>query len=186
MNQTERDMIEGLFGKLRTVESQAPQRDSDAERFIAQRIAASPNAAYYMAQTILVQEQALKAANERLTEMERERETRPAASGGFLSGLFGGNSQPQPPRRATPMGASYGGRSPHPGAAFANAPQGGFLAGAMQTAMGVAGGVLMGNAIMSLFSGDEAQAAEPAPEPAPEEDYATDDADFDDGGFEEL
>ncbi|HCF19261.1 MAG TPA: DUF2076 domain-containing protein, partial [Rhodospirillum rubrum] len=61
-----------------------------------------------------------------------------------------------------------------------------FLAGAMQTAMGVAGGVLMGNAIMSLFSGDEAQAAEPAPEPAPEEDYAADDAGFDDGGFEEL
>jgi hypothetical protein len=37
---------------------------------------------------------------------------------------------------------------------------GGFLAGAAQTAMGVAGGLLLGNAIAGMFSGDEAQAAE--------------------------
>jgi len=40
---------------------------------------------------------------------------------------------------------------------------GGFLAGAAQTAMGVAGGVLLGNAIASLFGGGgEAHAAEGA------------------------
>ncbi|MCB4769874.1 DUF2076 domain-containing protein [Ancylobacter sp. Lp-2] len=42
---------------------------------------------------------------------------------------------------------------------------GGFLAGAAQTAMGVAGGVLLGNAIAGMFGGNEAHAA-PATPPA--------------------
>lgn len=49
---------------------------------------------------------------------------------------------------------------------------GGFLAGAAQTAMGVAGGVLLGNAIAGMFGGDEAKAAEapadPAQQPGPD------------------
>ena len=48
----------------------------------------------------------------------------------------------------------------------------------MQTAMGVAGGMLLGNMLMGAFGSEEAAAAEP--EPAPEEDPG---ADF--GGFEE-
>ncbi|WGD29514.1 DUF2076 domain-containing protein [Ancylobacter sp. WKF20] len=43
---------------------------------------------------------------------------------------------------------------------------GGFLAGAAQTAMGVAGGVLLGSAISSMLSGGEAKAAEAPAEPA--------------------
>ena len=51
---------------------------------------------------------------------------------------------------------------------------GGFLAGAAQTAMGVAGGVLLANAIGGMFGADEAQAAEA--------DAGADDAGLDDGG----
>ncbi|QFR34082.1 DUF2076 domain-containing protein [Ancylobacter sp. TS-1] len=43
---------------------------------------------------------------------------------------------------------------------------GGFLAGAAQTAMGVAGGVLLGSAIAGMFGGSEAKAAEAPAEPA--------------------
>ena len=58
---------------------------------------------------------------------------------------------------------------------------GGFLAGAAQTAMGVAGGVLLGNAIAGMFGGSEAQAAESAPaETAPAEDASAAD---EGGGF---
>ncbi|WP_139043988.1 DUF2076 family protein, partial [Allomesorhizobium alhagi] len=57
---------------------------------------------------------------------------------------------------------------------------GGFLAGAAQTAMGVAGGVLLGNAIAGMFGGNQAQAAEPA-ETADNE-AAPDEAGFDEGG----
>jgi uncharacterized protein len=70
---------------------------------------------------------------------------------------------------------------------------GGFLAGAAQTAMGVAGGVLLGNAIAGMLGGHEAKAAEPATDKGaedaedkgaeePQEDAHTQEADFDDGG----
>ncbi|WP_353001054.1 DUF2076 family protein [Mesorhizobium sp. M1295] len=58
---------------------------------------------------------------------------------------------------------------------------GGFLAGAAQTAMGVAGGVLLGNAIAGMFGGSEAQAAE-RPAPQPDEADQADDASSDNGG----
>jgi hypothetical protein len=48
----------------------------------------------------------------------------------------------------------------------------------MQTAMGVAGGVLLGSAIASMFTPDPASAAEEPVEDAPEHD-------FDAGGFDE-
>jgi hypothetical protein len=38
------------------------------------------------------------------------------------------------------------------------------MAGAMQTAVGVAGGVLLGNAMAGMLAPDEAMAEEPAPE----------------------
>jgi membrane protease subunit (stomatin/prohibitin family) len=60
---------------------------------------------------------------------------------------------------------------------------GGFLAGAAQTAMGVAGGVLLGNAIAGMLGGNEAQAAQPAA-PAPEPEAPVDDMDF--GGDEDI
>ena len=67
---------------------------------------------------------------------------------------------------------------------------GGFLAGAAQTALGVTGGVLLGNAIAGMLSGNEAKAAAPAADKGtedkgaeePQEDAHTEDADFDDGG----
>ena len=72
-----------------------------------------------------------------------------------------------------------------------NTPQqragGGFLAGAMQTAMGVAGGLLVGNALMSLFTPDAAAAAEPAAAEPMADDAAYDaPEDMDLGGFDEI
>jgi uncharacterized protein len=52
---------------------------------------------------------------------------------------------------------------------------GGFLAGAAQTAMGVAGGMLLANAVAGMFAG-EAQASEAPAEP---------EADMGDAGFDD-
>jgi hypothetical protein len=61
---------------------------------------------------------------------------------------------------------------------------GGFLAGAAQTAMGVAGGVLIGNMIADAFSGgDEAKTAD-ASQAEPQQASAAEDT-GDDFGFEE-
>lgn len=173
MNQQERQIIESLFARLRQVEQQAPSRDPEAERFINERLQAQPGAAYYLAQTVVAQERALEAAQARISELERDVYTR--GSGGILGSLFGGRSHsyrssPHQSYRAGPWtvpgGRHYGyGSSMRP-----RSSAGGFLAGAAQTAMGVAGGVLIGNLIASAFMGNEAAATEYDPGVNPGED----------------
>ncbi|WP_292236441.1 DUF2076 family protein [Mesorhizobium sp.] len=125
-----------MFEKLANVERQTPPRDAEAERFINDQIARQPGAPYYMAQTIVVQEQALNAAQSRIEELEQQAQQ--SAGGGLLGGLFGGTrrsgSVPRVGRTAAPEEPFSGNHPQRAG--------GGFLAGAAQTAMGVAGGVL--------------------------------------------
>ncbi len=143
MQPEERDLIAGLFGRLKAFESQP--RDPEADRLIAQSIAGQPGAPYLLVQTVLVQEQALKAAQTRLAELEAKAAAAPAP--GFLAsapriGPWGGASVPptQPVQQAP--------------AAPAFAPQaagGGFLRQAMVTAAGVAGGALLFEGIRNMM-----------------------------------
>ena len=188
MDHQDRQAIEQLFGKIAQVERQSTAPDSQAAEFIRSQLNQQPNAPYYMAQTIVVQEQALSAAQGRIQQLEQELASRPTGGGGFLSGLFGGGQarpqprqsyQPQPMHGMRPhMAPGMGGMAPRGG--------GGFLAGAAQTAMGVAGGVLIGNMIADAFSGgDEAKAAnagQAEPQQAAAEDFGDAGGDF---GFEE-
>jgi len=194
MNEQEKGMIEGLFQRLQQAESQVGKRDAEAEALINSLMTRQHAAPYLLSQAVLVQEQGLKSLQARVEDLERQLAERPQGGGGFLSGLFGGASQspvPSQPRQATSSGWSNspagvqglppGGVNPfqqQPGARG-----GGFMSGALQTAMGVAGGVLLGNAIGGLFS-KPAEAATPAahePPPAPE---VTDThADDEGGGF---
>lgn len=191
MDRNDQQAIEQLFGKLAAVEQQAPPRDSEAEAFISQQIASQPGAPYFMAQTIVVQEQALAAAQARIEELEAQAEEAPRQQGGLFGSLFGGGQQParrgSVPRIGNRATAGYGAAQPGQAAAAQMHQRGGggFLAGAAQTAMGVAGGVLLANAIGSMFGGGEAQAAEApqeTPQEQPAEDPGMDDAGFDDGG----
>ena len=170
MDKNDQQAIGYLFEKLANVERQAPPRDAEAENFIRDQIGRQPGAPYYMAQTIVVQEQALEAAQARIEELEHSASRQP--SGGLFGGLFGGGN-PAPRAGSVPR-IGRGAPPPQP---FQQAqPQrgGGFLAGAAQTAMGVAGGMLLANAIGGMFGADEAQAAEP--------DAGADDAGLDNGG----
>lgn len=116
MDQTEQEYIDRLFDKLRQAESQSGPRDPAAERYIQQLISRQPQLTYYMAQAIIVQEEALKGAQAQLQDaqshiedLERELASRPAQSsgGGFLGGLFGGGgSQPAPSRPSVPQTGS--------------------------------------------------------------------------------
>jgi len=193
MDHQDRQAIEQLFGKLAQVEGQTAAPDAQAAEFIRSRINQQPNAPYYMAQTIVVQEQALSAAHGRIQQLEQELASRPAGGGGFLSGLFGGRqSRPQPHQayQPQPMHGMAPHMAPGMGPGMGVAPGrggGGFLAGAAQTAMGVAGGVLLGNMIASAFSGgDDASAAapsQPEPQQAAAEDFGDAGEDF---GFEDI
>ncbi|GAB3390650.1 DUF2076 domain-containing protein [Azotobacter armeniacus] len=218
MQSEEKNLIDGLFSRLRDVEGQSASRDPQAEGVIREHVARQPAAPYYMAQAIIVQENAIQQLDGRTKELEAQIEqlkqqaqsaSRQQSGGGFLAGLFGGGrsepqpqqpvARPQPAARPATSGWSepghgnQGGFGQQPGfQRGAYAPQaggGGFLSGALQTAAGVAGGMVLGNVLMDLFQGDEEQvaateaahepAAEPAPQiaeesQAPEEDYFAD------------
>ena len=189
MDQNDRQAIEGLFGKLSEVERTAGPRDEDAEALIRDQVARQPASPYFMAQTIVVQEQALNAAQQRIEDLEYELSSRPQ-SGGLFSSLFGGGSRPaQPAPMQRPMSAAP---APEPasgpwGQQGGQQRGGGFLAGAAQTAMGVAGGVLLGNAIAGMFAGD-ANAADKADSGSQESSNADDGGaeDVDTGGLDDL
>ncbi|WP_062113342.1 DUF2076 domain-containing protein [Aureimonas sp. AU40] len=135
MNSDERQMLQSLFTRLGDAERGAPPRDGEAESFIRDRVSSAPHVPYYMAQTIIVQEEALKAAHARIEELERAERERPVQSsgggGGFLSGLFGGGGSAS--RDSQPMGvpqgyrggqdAGYGQAQPARGPWGASAPQ---------------------------------------------------------------
>lgn len=169
----DRQAIDDLFARLDAAERQTGPRDAEAEALIRQKLSAQPAAPYYMAQTVVMQEYALRSAQDRMEQLERELAQRPA-SGGFLSGLFGGGrAQPAPAPAAM---AGHGRQPPMMMPPNAAAPgRGGFLAGAAQTAMGVAGGLLLGNVIAGMFSSGDAAAAAPPAEEAPAEALGGDD-----------
>lgn len=189
MDSNDRQAIDGLFQKLAEVERQADRRDAEAEAFIREKLGRQPAAPYYMAQTIVVQEQALNAAQARIEELEREASDSQSSGGGLLGSLFGGSprgrgSVPRTGAQSTqpePYQPQAGQASPWQNQG--RSAGGGFLAGAAQTAMGVAGGVLLGNAIGGLFGADAAQAAAPSPTQDQAQDNDTDTA-ADDSGFD--
>lgn len=158
MQSEEQRLIDGLFSRLKEAEAHSASRDASAEERIAQHVSAQPAAPYYMAQTILIQEAAIKQLNDRIQALESQVSQLQAAkpsSGGFLSGLFGGGgssrgSDPIPgaEQYGRPQASAQPQYTPPPQQNYA--PQaaargGGFMAGALQTAAGVAGGVVLGN-----------------------------------------
>lgn len=167
MDKNDKTAIEALFGKLDEVERQAPPRDADSETFIHERIRRQPGAPYFMAQTIIVQDQALRSAQERIAELEAQPVHSAQPSSRAARAPTSGMSVP---RIGAAAGSQRGG--------------GGFLAGAAQTAMGVAGGLLLGNALAGMFGSSDAAAAESA---HGAQDTSADDAGFeDDGDFGDM
>ena len=168
MTSEEHDLITGLFNRLRTADTnnQTP-KDQEAVQLIGQLTGQQPTAPYLLVQTLLVQEHALTNAQARIHQLEQQAAqaqqtaAKPAASGGFLSGLFGHSSTSAPPAQPVqgqmppPMPQpAYSQAAPPPYPTTANmAPSagGGFLKGALGTAAGVAGGALLFQGIENML-----------------------------------
>lgn len=178
MSPEESQLLKSLFDRTRT--ASATPRDRDAETLIADAVRDQPAAPYYLAQAVIVQEKGLEAAAAHIKQLEDRIHAlesgnsapQAAAQGGFLSSIFGtGQSQPPAPTPAptpqtswrndtagqtagpwgSPAGQQSGGPwSQQPGA-FGRSAGGGFLQGALGTAAGVAGGMLLANSLSGIF-----------------------------------
>lgn len=165
MTNEERDLITGLFNRLRSADH--PQKDQEAATLIQQAAAAQPSAPYLLVQTVLVQEHALSNAQARIQQLEQQVAAGSSGHGvgggvgSFLSGLLGGH--PSQPASGQPAGRSTG-VPPTPAQTYAaptppypstvNMPPGaggGFLRSALGTAAGVAGGAMLFEGIQSLL-----------------------------------
>ena len=178
MTPQERQLVDDLFDRLSRVEG-AP-RDPDATAAIAQGLRSAPNAVYALVQTVLLQDEALKRANDRIQELEAAGGGEQHQSGGFLDSMretiFGQNqsrgSVPnvRPPevggrpvwnsgqvmQHAEPPGQyNQGPYGQPPGAP--QAPMGGgggsFLGTAAAAAAGMVGGSLLLGSIRSMMGG---------------------------------
>jgi hypothetical protein len=176
MSPEERQMLTDLFERVRG-QANAP-RDRDAESLIADAIRTQPYAPYLLTQAVLLQEQALRAADQKLQELQAQvvhmqdelahAQAQPApGAGSFLGGLFGGGaSRPapqQPAANPNPWGggAQQAGYAPQQQGYAPSQPQqsGGFLKGALGAAAGVAGGMLLADSFKGLLGGGQANAA---------------------------
>lgn len=171
MDHNDRQAIDELFAKIEEVEKHVGPRDPEAEALIGAKLERQPGAPYYMAQTIIAQEQALSIAQRRIEELERQGS---AGSGGFLGAIFGGGQQSSRPSGRT---------VPNQSVARVGEGGSGFLAGAAQTAVGVAGGIFLANIIAGAFVGG-AQAAEPIDSPVDDGGDLDGGDGFDGGGFD--
>lgn len=169
MTPQEHELISGLFDRLSRLEAQP--RDAEAERAIAEGLSRAPHAIYALVQTVLVQDEALKAANARIEQLQAAvgaggQATR--APGGFLDNvrdaLFGHPEERRPssvppvgaPQRPAypppPPSAPQGGAMPQGG--YAPAGQGpSFLGTAAAAAAGTIGGSLLLGGIRSMLGG---------------------------------
>ena len=101
MTPQERQLVDDLFDRLAKVE--AAPREADAQAVIADGQRRAPNAIYALVQTVLLQDEALRRAHERITELEGNGAPEQAPPGGFLDSmrdaLFGqsnpGQGQPR-------------------------------------------------------------------------------------------
>jgi len=134
MNERDRQAITTLFDTLAAVGELSPPRDSEAEVYIRERLVRQPAAPYHMAQTIVIQREALKAAETRIKELQ-------AAVLSVATGSNGGRDDGKAPGPVGGAGkaTTEAGSTSVLGGGSAGRHGQGFLAGAATAATGAAG-----------------------------------------------
>ena len=180
----------GGFASVPSTVPALPPIDREADALIADLFNRYPEARYRLTQLAFVQEHALTEAQNRIKQLQwqvqqaqqaaqqaaaqAQQAAQPQPSRGFLGGLFGGSQAPQQPPPQGPWGQGPGQAPPNwqnqpppppqygPGyqPGMFQRPGSGFLGSALTTAAGVAGGLVVGNALMDMFSPHRAAAGE--------------------------
>lgn len=172
--------INDLFARLQA--HGLEEKDAEAEALINQLMRRTPDSAYMLVQSVLIQEAHIDELEARVADLEAQLAgaSRPASSGGFLrgarrsaapmprddyrddrgSGIPPIGSRSGPSTYEAPRGPSWSsGREPRPASAPPGAPApsggGGFLRTAAAMAAGVAGGTLLANSLGGMFGGNK-------------------------------
>lgn len=160
MTPQERDLILSVFDRLTKIAGGT--KDREAEALIAERMRAVPDAAYNLVEAVVVQENAIKDRDARISELERQLTGAPQqqTGGGFASQA--GSPQAGSPwnRGSVPSVPAQQPQqyAPQPQQGPWGQPSGGgsFLRTAAGAAVGVAGGMLLANSISGMFGGGHA------------------------------
>jgi hypothetical protein len=170
MTPEERQLLTALATRIKAAPVQ--QKDQEADEMLRQLVRERSDTAYLLAQTVLMQDLALRNAQAQIADLQRQLEAArrsPApGSGSFLYGLFGGGSaspppstpqyRPPGPASVPPSRGPWAQSAPRP--AYPAAPgapmlqpaqSSSFLQQAATTAVGIAGGALLFEGIQSLF-----------------------------------
>jgi hypothetical protein len=173
MTPQEQKMLDDLIARVDG--TRLEEKDPDAAQRIEEWSRRNPDAAYILAQTVLVQNYALEQAKAQIQHLQEQVAQHPALaqqpkSTSFLGGLFGHKEEAQPqsgaytppqqqpgyapvPQYAAPQ--QYGQPAGYPPPAYGPPSGGGssFLRSAATTAAGVAAGALAFQGIESLMHG---------------------------------
>ncbi|CAL4042429.1 Putative uncharacterized protein Yba2 [Buchnera aphidicola (Tetraneura ulmi)] len=173
MKTEEKILIESLFSRLLEVEKKSSKRDQSAEELIDSLIEKQKNAPYYLIQTVLVQETVLKKLNVEINELKKEitnfkeKVVEKDKKTSFLSGFFKNNKNKNSnfnslkksntiPKEYVnnniPSNDSVGSTAT---SGFSSSNNNTFLGNALQTAVGVAGGMVVGNMLTNMFQNNK-------------------------------
>jgi hypothetical protein len=106
MEPQERDLLTTLLARLKSASSQP--KDPEADTLIRQAVQAQPDAPYYLAQTVLIQDLSLHNAQNQIAELQKQltdAQQQAARPTSFLGGLFGARQPAPPPTPAASSGS---------------------------------------------------------------------------------
>lgn len=163
MKDEEKNLIENLFHRLKKTELSSSERDDMADNLIQNFVIKQPHSSYYMVQTLLIQETALKKMSLQIEELQKRisilNEEKLKKKSSFLSNFL----KKDPVSQTTTYDnndiwknnrnnvESYNKNFPM-SSTTTTSGNSSFLKNALQTATGVAGGMILGNMLMNLFN----------------------------------
>ena len=154
MNHEEQRLLTEFLDQLKQIKGVA--KDPGAETLIRSAAGKQPDALYLLVQKALIQEQALNAARNQITDLKNQIQQRLTAGSGAAKGEFLGHDPwaGSAPRVAATSAPAWPAAAPSP---YPTSPFGSFLGSAAATAAGIAGGAFLFHGIESLLGRHDAE-----------------------------
>lgn len=164
MKETDKQLIINLFKKIKSISLQTPNKDPEAIKLINFLLQNHNDAVYYMVQTLLVQDIILEELNDKIKKLQNQEKQFSMKNTSFLSddikqkvrdlpiekNISNDHSKSLYTKQVTPYNTNHTyhrDNTPGTGGGISS-----FLGNAVQTAVGVAGGMVAGNMLANFFN----------------------------------